>query len=433
MSQFLIIALISYLIGSYFIIRRPHYDLQRLLLDFAKGYLVMLAAGLYLHAGLSFLFAATAVLAGHTKPLFHDFDGDTTEAISLGIIFYMSKPMAAILLLLFLVWHKLLKDYDNAVFATALAVAPLAMAFFQSDSFIIISIIILASVGVEFWPPALEQRLNSGFFVRAAFGMGMLGIILLFFFNKYVYKGFGIQRDIIRHGPHHFNFVALTFDDGPDPDFTPQILDTLKEKNVLATFFLIGKNVEKYPELTRRIIEEGHIIGSHTYSHRSLVPLTAKSTRYEILQSQRAIEEVTGIRPTLFRPPRGVYSAYARQWLKEERYTLVLWDLTAMDWAELAPGRIVANVVKKAKPGSVILLHDSGDLISYKGGDRQSTVKALPKIIDELRDEGYDFVTIQQMIFLTELMETEVAAGEDSNGPSPSPGEGSRYLLPGLP
>lgn len=161
------------------------------------------------------------------------------------------------------------------------------------------------------------------------------------------------------------------------------------------------------------MVKEGHSIGSHTYSHKSLIPLSTKSTYKEIKNAEMAIEEAVGIRPTLFRPPRGVYSQYARKLLSEERYTLVLWDLSAVDWAELAPKRIVANVVNKVKPGSIILLHDSGDLITYSGGDRRSTVKALPEIIDKLRELDYEFVTIDQMIFISELMETEEHSHED--------------------
>ena len=212
----------------------------------------------------------------------------------------------------------------------------------------------------------------------------------------------------------------MTFDDGPDSIFTSEILDILKEKDVIATFFLIGKNVENEPEVARRIVEEGHLLGSHTYSHKSLVPLSAKKTYNEIKQAEKAIEDATGIRPTLFRPPRGVYSNYARGLLKEERYTMVLWNLSAVDWAELAPKKIVANVVNRVEPGSIILLHDSGDLITYRGGDRRSTVTALPEIIDKLRAQGYEFVTIDQMIFLSELMETEEYTHEDYLGPIPA-------------
>ena len=141
-------------------------------------------------------------------------------------------------------------------------------------------------------------------------------------------------------------------------------------------------------------------------------------TRSQELEA--AIEEATGIRPTLFRPPRGVYSGYARKLLKEERYTLVLWDVSTEDWAELAPKKIVANVINRVKPGSIILLHDSGDLLTFRGGNRNSTVKALPEIIDKLRDEGYEFLTVDQMIFISELMETEEYSLEDYLGPIPA-------------
>ena len=240
-----------------------------------------------------------------------------------------------------------------------------------------------------------------------------MGVLILMYFNKYVYKGFGIQKDIIRQGPRHFNFVALTFDDGPDAEYTPEILDILREKDTVATFFLVGKNVETYPEIAKRIVEEGHLVGNHTYSHKSLIPLSSKSTVYEIKRAEEAIERVTGVRTTLFRPPRGVYSSFARSFLKDERYTIALWDITAADWAELAPRKVVSNVINNVKPGSIVLLHDSGDLISYRGGNRESTVKALPEIIDNLRDEGYEFVTMDQMIFLSELMETEENTYED--------------------
>ena len=97
---------------------------------------------------------------------------------------------------------------------------------------------------------------------------------------------------------------------------------------------------------------------------------------------------------------------------------MVLWDLSAVDWAELAPKKIVTNVKNRVKPGSIILLHDSGDLITHRGGNRASTVKALPEIIDTLRAQGYEFVTVEQMIFITELMETEEHSHENNLSPA---------------
>ncbi|MDD4569836.1 MAG: polysaccharide deacetylase family protein [Tepidanaerobacteraceae bacterium] len=417
MYQFLIVAILSYIIGSLFTIGNGN---RKYSLEFAKGFLTLLLSGFYLHSGLSYLMASVGVLAAQSRPIFSKVNGYSAEAVSLGIIFYMSPIMGVVLALFFIVLKRVLKEYDQAVFASCLTIPIMAFRTFRSDSFIIISSIIFASLTIQFWPPFLERRIKSVVLYNMAIGLGVLGFLILLYFNKYVYKGFGVQKDIIRHGPHHFKYVALTFDDGPDSVYTPEILDILKERDVRATFFLIGKNVSRYPEIAQRMVMEGHSIGSHTHSHKSLIPLSAKSTYKEIKNAEVAIEEATGIRPTLFRPPRGVYSSYARDLLKEERYTLVLWDLSAVDWAELAPKKIVANVVNKVKPGSIILLHDSGDLITYRGGDRHSTVKALPEIIDKLRTQGYEFVTIDQMIFLSELMETEEYLHEDYLSPSPA-------------
>ncbi|TYP52509.1 glycerol-3-phosphate acyltransferase [Thermosediminibacter litoriperuensis] len=413
MAQLWLSGIISYFIGSFFVIKdRPVGHI----LDFSKGYLTMWLAGMYLPSGVSYLLASGGVLIGHTRPLFYKFNGDTTEALALGVITFMSPPFGLIILFFFLLLKFLFNDYDSAVFATSFLIPVLALKFFRSDSYIIISLLIFGSLAVQFWPPAFEKRLKPAIFTRAAFASLLLFLLLLFYFNKYVYKGFGVQRDIIRHGPWQFKYVAITFDDGPDPVYTLQILDILKEKGVPATFFLIGKNAEQYPEIARRIVKEGHSIGNHTYSHRSLIPLSARATREEIKKAEEAIKKATGVRATLFRPPRGVYSAYARKFLKEERYTMVLWDVSAMDWAELPPNNIVSYVVNRVKPGSIILFHDSGDLVTFKGGDRTSTVMALPVVIDELRARGYEFVTVDQMIFLAELMRTEEQVDENNSG-----------------
>ena len=138
----------------------------------------------------------------------------------------------------------------------------------------------------------------------------------------------------------------------------------------------------------------------------------------EIKKAEKAIEDATGVRPTLFRPPRGVYSSYAMELMRNERYTMVLWDVSSEDWAELPPKKIVSNIVKRVKPGSIILLHDSGDLVSFNGGNRSATVQALPLIIENLREKGYDFVTIDQMILLSELMKTEEQIYESDSGES---------------
>jgi len=415
MYQFLFIAIISYIIGS---IIKVANGSRRYSLEFAKGFLILLISGIYLHSGLSYLMASVGVLAGQSRPLFSKANGSSTEVVALGIMFFMSPAIGIVLLLILVIFYMILKDYNRAVFAASLTIPVIAFKSFRSDSYIIISMIIFASLLIQFGLPFLEKKMKPKLLYDIGVGLGVLGFLILLYFNKYVYRGFGLQTDIIRHGTHHFKYVALTFDDGPDPVYTPEILDILKEKDVRATFFLVGKNVNSYPEIAKRIVEEGHSIGNHTYSHRSLIPLTAKSTYKEVKDAETAIDEATGVRPTLFRPPRGVYSNYVRGLLKEEGYTLVLWDLSAVDWAELAPKKIVTNVKNRVKPGSIILLHDSGDLITHRGGNRASTVKALPEIIDTLRAQGYEFVTVDQMIFITELMETEEHSHENNLSPA---------------
>jgi len=414
MYQFLIIAITSYIVSS---IIRVGNGSRKYSLEFAKGFLALLISGIYLKSGLSYLMASLGILAGQSRPLFSRVNGTSTEAVALGIISYMSPVMGTVLFLLFSAFNRILNDYSRAVFASCLAIPIMALRTFRSDSYVIISMIIFASIAIQFGLPYLGNIVKPKFLYDLAIGIGVLGFLILIFFNKYVYRGFGIQKDIIRHGTYHFKYVALTFDDGPDPAYTPEILDILKEKEVRATFFLVGEKAKSYPEIAKRIIEEGHSIGNHTYSHKSLIPLSTTKTYEEIKEAEAAIEEATGVKPTLFRPPRGVYSSYARKLLREEGYTLVLWDLSAVDWAELAPKKIVANVINKVKPGSIILLHDSGDLITSKGGNRKSTVKALPEIIDQLREQGYHFVTVDQLIFISELMETEEYSNEDNISP----------------
>lgn len=125
------------------------------------------------------------------------------------------------------------------------------------------------------------------------------------------------------------------------------------------------------------------------------------------MKGEEIIQEVTGEKPTLFRPPRGVYTSYALQLLEENRYTIVLWDTTSEDWSEIRHTDIIKKVIRKTKNGSIVLMHDSGDIFKNIGGNRINTVKALPLIIDKLREEGFEFVTIDELIVLKGLMETQ--------------------------
>ena len=187
--------------------------------------------------------------------------------------------------------------------------------------------------------------------------------------------------------------IALTFDDGPS-EATPLILDILKQAGIRATFFLCGQNVERYPEHARRIAQEGHEIGNHTYSHPYLFWKTPGKIAWEIARAQCGIEHATGCRPRLFRPPYGVRWFGLFPILASHDLTAVMWSVSGMDW-RLPAARIARRVIRKAKPGSIILLHDG--VPSSEKGDRRQTAEALEEIVRAL-GKRYRFVTASEMV-----------------------------------
>ncbi len=221
------------------------------------------------------------------------------------------------------------------------------------------------------------------------------------FITYFEYHGIGSQEGITRRGPRQPN-VSITFDDGPDPKHTPLILDVLKEKNVKATFFVVGKHVEKYPEIARRIVAEGHDIGNHTYTHKELAPSTRKVIIKELTKTDEAIKKVTGVKTDLFRPPRGIYSQASRALLVELGYKIVLWSLSSVDWRRTSPEWMLNRIKRYAKNGSIILFHDGGALVRREGGLRMNTVKVLPMAIDYLRSAGFEIVPISKMISVSD-------------------------------
>lgn len=187
--------------------------------------------------------------------------------------------------------------------------------------------------------------------------------------------------------------VCLTFDDGPG-DSTPLILDTLKRLGVRATFFLLGENVERHPELARRIVEEGHEIGNHSFSHPYFCWKMPGRILWEVRRAQEVIEAATGRRPTLFRPPYGIRWFGLSSILARLRLSAVMWSVSSVDWRFPAP-RIVQRVIRKTRAGSIVLLHDG--VPCKEGGDRRATVEALEEIIQTLA-KRYRFVTASEMI-----------------------------------
>lgn len=179
--------------------------------------------------------------------------------------------------------------------------------------------------------------------------------------------------------------VALTFDDGPSPKYTPLLLDGLKERNVRATFFLLGKNVKENQELVQRMQAEGHLLGNHTYNHVQLNKIPETTARQEILKTNNEIYEATGKYPEYMRPP---YGAWKKNMELCVEMLPVFWDIDTLDWKSQNVDAILKAAGEEPEDGSIILMHD----------EYQTSVEAALLIIDRLKEKGYEFVTVDELI-----------------------------------
>ena len=193
----------------------------------------------------------------------------------------------------------------------------------------------------------------------------------------------------ITHVARATRAVALTFDDGPNPDATPPILDALATRGVKATFFILGRHAEQWPLLVKRVADEGHAIGNHGYFHRKLHFKSPRYVREDLERGTRAIEQAAGVRPTLFRAPHGFRSPWVSAIARSLGQRTVGWSLGVWDSDRPGVDAIVRRTVDGARPGSIVLLHD-GDGYDARG-DRTQTARAVPKIVDELLARGYRF------------------------------------------
>ncbi|HEX9083510.1 MAG TPA: polysaccharide deacetylase family protein [Gemmatimonadaceae bacterium] len=186
--------------------------------------------------------------------------------------------------------------------------------------------------------------------------------------------------------------VALTFDDGPNPDATPLILDTLAEKGVPATFFVLGSHAERWPELVRRMSQEGHQLGNHGYFHRKLQFKSPFYVSRDIRLGIRAIKRAGAPAPRYFRAPHGFRSPWTTPIASSYGERTIGWSLGVFDSDRPGVDEIVRRTLEGVSPGSIVLLHD-GD--GYNpDGDRMQTAAALPHIIDRLKEQGYEFATL---------------------------------------
>jgi len=197
----------------------------------------------------------------------------------------------------------------------------------------------------------------------------------------------GLQYDKLIHGDPQKKQIALTFDDGPHPEYTPQILALLKQENIRTSFFLVGSQAEKYPELVRAQMAAGHSIGNHTYHHVSLPKIPEAYVAAEIKTCGDVLQSITGKAPDLFRPPGGDYNTQVAEAAEALGYTMVLWTDDPGDYASPGEQQILSRTLSDAGNGGIILLHDG----------IQQTVDVLPRIIETLKAQGYRFVTIDEM------------------------------------
>src|SRR5216110_2067484 len=184
-------------------------------------------------------------------------------------------------------------------------------------------------------------------------------------------------------------YIAMTFDDGPSATLTPKLLDLLAAHHIKATFFVIGENVAEHPEIVARAAQEGHEIANHSWSHPNFGKMSDENVRRQLQQTDDAIKNATGKRPTLLRPPYGSITAREKRWIHDEfGYDIILWDVDPYDWKRPGPAVVRARILKEIRPGSIVLSHDI----------HPGTVEAMPSTFDELEAKGFKFVTVSELL-----------------------------------
>ncbi len=236
--------------------------------------------------------------------------------------------------------------------------------------------------------------------------MGLAGGVLVLSVCNATYNGFTLTewwRDlhsgvVLSHAVTSEKVVALTFDDGPDPNYTPRVLDILRRYSLHATFFDQGRLIQQYPQIVRRAVAEGNCLGNHTYSHPYLTRLTPGAIQNEMQSCEHSIEANVGIRTALFRPPRGDWNPAVYRETVEERNRLILWTLALEHHDVPTPQAMAQRVLQRVRPGDIILMHD-GAFVS-----RETTVQALPLVIEGLQRRGYRCVTVPELLHIPAIL-----------------------------
>lgn len=193
--------------------------------------------------------------------------------------------------------------------------------------------------------------------------------------------------------------IALTFDDGPDPEYTPRLLEILKQYKIKATFFVLGSKAEQYPELIKQMDEDGHLIGIHNYVHWANAFMTPKKVRLQLNDSVNAIERIIGVKPVFYRPPWGVINIF--DFLLMKRFRMILWSIIVGDWRSSGGKRKIKHrLLSRLKDGAVIVLHDSGQTFGADCDAPGHMLEALQEFIAEALSNGYSFLRVDEKIAL---------------------------------
>lgn len=196
--------------------------------------------------------------------------------------------------------------------------------------------------------------------------------------------------EVYINGSPDSKMVALTFDDGPDSIIMPQILEILKQHGVNGSFFLIGENVQKNASVVKKAYNEGNLVLSHSFSHPDLTTLTAEGIKNQLTNSESAIFKVVGKKPAIFRPPYGAVNDQVIESAKLNGDKIIIWSIDTLDWSQKEKTNIIKNVINNVRSGEIILMHCNED--------KAMTAAALPEIIDTLKAEGYNIVTLDKLL-----------------------------------
>jgi peptidoglycan/xylan/chitin deacetylase (PgdA/CDA1 family) len=270
------------------------------------------------------------------------------------------------------------------------------------------------------------DRISMNLRLFSLLAVGLAASMLLLLFPSPGRGDSTDERKVISFssGPAGSNAVALTFDDGPHPKLTPQLLEILKEEDVTATFFMLGSMIENYPAVARAVVDAGHEVANHTYSHERLPRLSEAKIREEIVRTQKLLEEAAGTKPRLFRAPYGSTNATVRDQLRDQNLELVGWAVDPRDWERgKTSASITAFILERSKGGDIILLHDI----------HSRSIAAVKEIIQGLKARGFTFTTAGDLIAQKREEMERLAEAAEAAGQAQGPGASSGIASPAQP